>query len=465
MEPIFSPLPQINRIAALIAGLFLALATAWQAGAQVSLVSAQPPNGATDVPVSASMVFTFSAPIDETSLLVTAQGGFLTGSLVFSANAAATSFSPSWNETFTVLTLSYAGDLPSGAIVSWTINPTTRIFPLMTEDADPVPLTSGSFTTAGGGCDPDGIPDDLGNVSLFKVLTYLQTSTTAPVPKTDELPAFYASVSSPVVNGVTGATLTRPGNVNTVMTPLFGTFFTSAEFNTQAELDAGYPNGSYSFSLSRDSGGPAVFQMQMPAASSYPPIPQVSNFTAAQAVDPALNFTLNFNALTGATGSDYIGLTISDTTTTILSAPDLCVPLPLAKTATSFTIPAGTLEAGKTYTVRLTFARTFYSSTTAPPDFASFGALQRQTVLTIATTGGVVVPQPQVTGAGFQGGFFAFNVGNLVAATTYQMQYSTTLLPGSWQNVQAVTTATPQPIFDLDSNENTGQRFYRVIKP
>lgn len=117
MKPIFSPLPQINRIAALAAGLFLALATAWQAGAQVSVISVQPPNGATDVPVSASMVFTFSAPIDETSLLVTAQGGFLTGSLVFSANAAATSFSPSWNETFTVLTLSYAGDLPRETLI------------------------------------------------------------------------------------------------------------------------------------------------------------------------------------------------------------------------------------------------------------------------------------------------------------------------------------------------------------
>ena len=85
----------------------------------------------------------------------------------------------------------------------------------------------------------------------------------------------------------------------------------------------------------------------------------------------------------------------------------------------------------------------------------------------LATTGGVVVPQPQISGAGFQGGFFGFTAGNLVAGTTYRVEYSTTLLPNSWSLLQPITlpSGTSTPISDFDTGTTTGQRFYRVIKP
>lgn len=441
---------------------------AGQVAAQVSLVSVQPANGSTDVPLNSTIVFTFSKPMDDSSLVILAQNPFINGSMAFSANITTSSLTPSWNGELTVLTLTYAGDLPAGALITWTINPANRAATLISEDVDVVPTTTGSFTTTGESCDPDGIPDDFGGVSLIKSLTYEQTSAAAPTLKNDEPPTFGAFVNSPAVNTVTDATLTGPGNQDIPFQGFGGSFLASEEFATQAAMDADYPAGTYAFTLTRETGGPNQFSMQMPASTAYPPIPQVSNFAAAQTIDPAQDFTLNFNALTGASGSDFIGITINDGNTTVLSAPDLCIPLLLANTATSFTIPADTLTAGKSYTLRLTFSRTFYNSTTAPPNFASFGALQRQTVLTIVTTGGGGGPQPQLAVAGFQSGFFALNVTGMQPATNYRVQYSSTFLPNSWQplqDAQNVTTTTPMPIFDLTSTSTTGRRFYRVITP
>jgi hypothetical protein len=447
--------------------LLTLLLAAWspgRVGAQAFLVSSHPPNGATDVPLSASFVFTFNTPMFTESLILLPPNLGIVGSIQFSANLTG-AMTPSWDETATVLTINYEGNLPAGALITWTINPPNTTYPLYSEEIDIVPTTSGSFTTGGESCDPDGIPDDYGGVSLAKWVTYSQTSTAAPVLKGDELPVFNAFISSPDVNAVTGATLTGPGAVNIPLTGLAGSYFAVQEFSTQAALDAAYPSGVYSFSLSRETGGPTQFQMPMLPTPSYPPVPQVTNHDQAQMIDPTQDFTLTFNSLTSASGSDFIRIEILDSQSVrVLTAPDLCVPLPLPNTAMSFVIPAGTLAASQTYTLRLSFARSFYASTTAPPNFSSVGTLQRQTVMTIATTAGGQ-PQPQLTLVGFPSGFFAFDVGNLQPATNYRVQYSSTLAPGSWQLLQNVNTTTPMPITDLTSSQTSGRRYYRVITP
>lgn len=460
----------VSRFLSSFAGTLLVATSVWQARAQVG-VTAQPPNGATEVPLSAAVVFTFSEPMETGFEFVTGDAPFVIKGNIHFAGVAGSLLTATWDESATTLTVECSGNLPAGQLISWTINPDGMITPpLISEDADIVPTTSGSFTTAGQSCDPDGFPDEWGSVTLFKSVTYLQTSTATPVLKPDEKPALFVGVSSPDNNAVSGATFTKPGaGASTPLTLLPispPTFFYSEEFNTENDLNSAYPSGSYGFNLTRvGPPSPTVFSMVQNAGATYPPVPQVSNYTAAQTIDPAQNFTLSFNALTGASGSDAISLDISDSQgNPVLSAPNLCIPLPLPNTATSFVIPANTLVAGQTYTVRLTFSRTFYASTTAPPEFASFGALQRQTVLTISTGGGGGA-QPQLAVAGFQSGFFGFNVTGLQPATNYRIQYSSTLLPGSWQLLQTVNTTTPLPIFDLTSNPNIGWRYYRVITP
>ena len=117
-----------RRIAGLAAGLLLPLATSWQALAQVSLVSAQPVNGATEVPVNASIVFTFSKPMDDTSLIILAENQFFSGSLSISANVPLGNFSPTWNEELTTVTLNHDGNLPPGTLITWSLNPANRLY-------------------------------------------------------------------------------------------------------------------------------------------------------------------------------------------------------------------------------------------------------------------------------------------------------------------------------------------------
>jgi hypothetical protein len=463
-------LPMIIRnfrsLMALLA-LLLVSASTGRVAAQPQLVFVSPADGATEVPVSSSIVFVFDT-VMETSLAVHGSAGNLVASIAWSPNIDPGLFSNQWDENAMVLTCNYLGDLPGSALISWTINPSSSLVKLgAEEDLLPVPTTSGSFTTAESGCDPDGIPDDFGTASIFKSVTYLQTSAAAPVLHPELLPNLLAVVAAPANDSVTAASFTHPGPGSPVeLTGVFGQFLFLDEFATPAGLDAAYPGGTYTYNLTLASVGPTEFSMPMPAATSYPPVPQVSNHAAAQDIAPEQAFMLNFNGIPGATGGDYITLEIEDDQSNlVLSAPDLCIPLALPNTATSFTIPAGTLAAGKTYTARLTYARSFYSSTTSPPDFSSNGALLRQTVFTLATSGGTVVPPPQLTVAGFQSGFFELNVTGLQAGTTYRLQYSTTLQPGSWNLLQPIGSTTPMPVFDLDSNPTGGQRFYRVITP
>jgi hypothetical protein len=148
---------------------------------------------------------------------------------------------------------------------------------------------------------------------------------------------------------VTAASVELPGGATRDYTPVFGSHFFSEDFETQSALDAAYPAGQYEITLARQTPPDTVIQMTMPSPAAYPPVPQVNNYSQAQSIDPDQDFTLTFNGFAGAEDGDIIFLTIMDDMfNEVLSAPDPCVPLPLPNTATSFVIPSGTFEAGKT---------------------------------------------------------------------------------------------------------------------
>ena len=94
MNSNFLPLIRPLRLAAILTALLGALILPRQLMAQVSLVSVAPNYNATGVPVAASLVFTFSKPMDDTSLIILPNNPLFSGSISFSANVTATSFTP-----------------------------------------------------------------------------------------------------------------------------------------------------------------------------------------------------------------------------------------------------------------------------------------------------------------------------------------------------------------------------------
>src|SRR6185369_447690 len=155
------------------------------------------------------------------------------------------------------------------------------------KSADGTPILAlnvqGKFTTSSGSstnnpCDNPGGSKTAG-FSLFKQVRYTQSSVNAPVLETDSPASFAVSLVSPSTNSVTQATLKVPSGSTSTLMNLFGTFFLFDNFNTQNELDAAYPTGVYTLTVSRQDGTSGSATLAL-ANNNYPPIPQINNFPA-----------------------------------------------------------------------------------------------------------------------------------------------------------------------------------------
>jgi hypothetical protein len=430
-------------------------------------VSTNPDDGATNVPVTAAIQFVFDQPM----LPIPVFGGI--ASPIAWTGATAANFSCSWSADARVLTCDYSGNLPGDRLITWELNPPGA--PLRLQNADGVPLPtglySGSFTTGEGEdpCDPDEVPDTWGSYNINKLSNYRQTSSADPVPHSEDPFSFAAIVTQPAGGpAVSNATLTLPNGTQEVLDPIpFSSFFFLTEsFPTAAQRETAFPAGAYTLRFDQAGQPQRVIQMTMPA--TLPPVPRLQNFEAAQAINPASDFTLTWNAFTGANAAtDYLSLFIFSDSETIFAAPDPCVPRELPVTATSIVIPAGTLQAGRTYTANLSFTRGFYMSTNAIPEMAGYGSLMSTTEFSIRTAGG--------TGEAQAPRFVEHNLlpnGNpeLVLTGTpghaYTIQRATRLANPDWTTVGSATPdATGRARFEDATTGGARPAFYRATSP
>lgn len=345
------------------------------------LVSSIPLNGASGVTVNSPVIFVFNEAMAEAE------------SIAWSANLSAGSFTYDWSVDGRTLTCVYLGSLPAGATCTWTLNPPTQPQDFQDVAGNPLPagIYSGSFSTATSSatnnpCEP--VDDGRGYGGVTKELFYVQTSAAAPAPDPERHAVFLGSVTSPTNNPVTSAKLQVPGGPLLTLTNFFGrAFLDMEEYASQSALDTARPAGNYEVQLTRTSGSPSA---SVSLTSLYPPTPEIRNYAACQAVDPAADFTVQWNGFGGATANDGIGLSIVYPDPMNIwqwVAPDPCVPRELANTATSVTIPAGTLQPGKTYEASLTYSRLTDAKTNAIADTTLAAFLQKMVSFTIRTTG------------------------------------------------------------------------------
>lgn len=368
-----------------------------ETGGVPKLASSNPANNATGVPVTATVLFVFDQPM----VKIPQVGGvppFAKGAVTWSGTGlVATKFSYAWSADGTTLTCDYQGDLPGTTKISWSLNDADAVIKFVNEDGEELPSGqyAGSFTTGEGGdpgpgdCDPDGIPETWGGYNLTKSGRFVQTSTADPVPDGAEAYLFGSFVTPPQAGpAITSASVTLPNGTkqNHESVPFVGFYMLTGTYATQAAMDAAYPGGGYTLRFQQSGQTERAFPMTVPA--TWPPVPKILNFTAAQSVNAAQAFTLQWNPFTGgAAPNDFISLSISSGSNVVFTAPDICVPRELAVTATSIVIPAGTLVSNATYTANLTYARQFYASTNTVPNMAGFGVMSHSTEFSIKTTG------------------------------------------------------------------------------
>lgn len=263
---------------------------------------------------------------------------------------------------------------------------------------NPLAQTTGSFTTQGAtssGCTNQSNLAAAG-FGLFKQTNHRQDGTGAPVEDAT-LGAMFQAFSS-ITNPVNRAALSfgGPPPVLQFLSVVGNLQFLSKPYPNQAALDGDYPSGTYSFQLRQPTNTVIASADLVLPVSPYPNVPHFANYTAAQSIDTNVDFTLTWDAFTGATTNDSLHIEILDENgNSLLSLPDPCSGPGLPATATSVVLPRGLLPGGQNLTAILTFNKSndygkFMPGTTAK----GVAATSRITRMGLHTTGGTPPPPP-----------------------------------------------------------------------
>ena len=195
-----------------------------------------------------------------------------------------------------------------------------------------------------------------------------QTTTDPPERDLDREFQFTAEVQGSAPDLISSVSLMTPlGGLPIVLDPnnAFDEFDFSETVATQAELDAAYPPGLYTFTVRSDNGTPNL-SLDVPV-SEFPQVPHLQ-FDPRVSVPGDQPLVLSWHQWVDGTEADFIRLRIEDASNDpVFETPTLNSPGALHGLSNSVTIPAGTLKAGQIYEGQLTFARIVVRDETTLP--------------------------------------------------------------------------------------------------
>ena len=356
--------------------------------AQPAIISTVPSNGATGVSPSATVVFTFSTAMDTTAttaLFYDVTAGYQQPTVI-----------PVWSAGDTVLTCTPSPAFVNNHNIEWIVSgQDTLANPL--NGGTPV---FGSFTTGSGGGGGGNLNTNvLTGFVVGKAWEYDQTSTATPLLDTN-LPYVFSGVTSLASNRTaTTITLTLPTTAvsNLLQNIIYPWDYYVGAYNTNlSAYNATFTAGNYVFNVYSNASDQQV-TVKLPAYAQ-PNAPQVSNYAAAQSINPSLPFTLTWDAFTGGGSTDYVSVVIG----TLFQTPGFGLTNSLHGTATSVTIPANTLSASSNYDASLAF---YHAVITTNGNYVTEAFVASYTSFTI-TTAGSSAAAPVLTNASNWGGEF-----------------------------------------------------------
>ena len=165
--------------------------------------------------------------------------------------------------------------------------------------------------------------------------------------------------------------------------------------------------------------------LTFPSTLVQPPAPHLSNFAAAQAINPAQPFTLSWDPYSGGTASDFIYVNVGS----LFQTPGPGTNGALPGTATSATIPANTLQTNQSYVGDITFYHLIL--TTNGASYISLIYRASVTEFTLNTVTAPAVSLVLTNAAWSKTGGLSFDVAS-PSGQTVVTEYSADLLPGHW---------------------------------
>jgi hypothetical protein len=309
--------------------------------AQTIVTSVTPHDGAVNVPVNTTIVFTFSTPMNpdtNTTMVV----------LMDMANPMAPIMvNNSWNALDTILTCTPKTQLPAGKMLYWVLNGETADGTSISESEG-----FGKFTTSTGG--NSDCTNEISSFTAAKGYMYSQNSTGPAQIQTNFPYALVACTTLACSNFVaTNVSVAFPNGIRTNLPstsiPLHLSY--TGVGTSQSSFESTFPNGPYTFTV-QEPGASYVYTVTLSPSLVQPPAPHITNFLQAQSIDASKPFTLGWDAFAGGTAADCITVEIYGG---IFATPALGSPNALNGTAKNVVIPAGTFQPNHNYTGAVSF--------------------------------------------------------------------------------------------------------------
>jgi hypothetical protein len=224
-------------------------------------------------------------------------------------------------------------------------------------------------------------------VDLYK--GQCSTQTASGVVAAAPNPYVFQVLAQPISAGiVTAASVSTPSGGNYPLANVSGGNMGYTGYGASASaFDAAYGTGNYSvryhYSLGGFLSGDATNVLAL-ASGAYPAAPHLSNFSAAQSLDVASDFTFSWSSFTGNGADDFIQFQILDGTSVVYDS-GIGMNANLSGSDTSDTVVADTLTTGKTYTGRLIFYSVTSLNTSS--DTTTSVGYSSETTFTIKTGG------------------------------------------------------------------------------
>ncbi len=417
------------------------LACVWQAAAAPTILSSAPANGATGVLPTTALTLTFSEAMNTTATTV-----------MVIAGSQMVAVTPAWNAGKTILTCTPTTVLPGNQTITWVVSGG-----LSAAGGALGGTTYGMFTTMAlsTGCDPSAAQLSL---TVSKSSMYLQSSTNAPIPNPSSSNVFLACLSLPCPRDATNVSLQMPGGTVSNLALAYSGHLTLPDTShaSQPGFDTTYPAGNYTFAIQAMSSNQTVTVNLSPSLTS-PPAPHLTNYLAAQAINPAQPFVLKWDPLAGGSASDVIYVEIYGG---YFNTPALGNAGALNGTATSVTIPAGTLQASQTYSGCVTF----YHSLLATNGTAYLTLTYRAATTEFGLQTGSGSTPLILTPAGWSGGSFYFQT-TCTNGQALIAEYTTNLAPPHWTTLYSTNSPASSVRFGDPHAVTNRQLFYRVRTP
>ena len=234
---------------------------------------------------------------------------------------------------------------------------------------------------------------DVSFYAVEKAAKYNQSGAGPPTLGSGNPYRFEAAVAPNVAGSVQSATVSYSGGAAQTLDPdtVVEWYTFNAKFTSQALLDAGAPTGNYTLVINTLNQGQKTVTLNLPA-ETFPAAPHISNWTAAQAIDPTADFTLKWDAFAAGTTNDFIFVLMGTNNVVTFRSPDPFRPGALNGKATSVIIPSATLQPSTPYQLEITFFKTKSQDTTSYPGAVGVVGFNSFTDTGLTTTTSPVIP-------------------------------------------------------------------------